>query len=521
MKTKYIFLAFLTAVLAFSSCDKLLDIPRKAVIDSNTYYKTDEEVESAVMAMYLDVRGWYYNVMLVKHCLTDDYFSGGAAHGDNVDMDALGEFAFNSETGQIQSSFEGYYKLIYHANVILGNIDPEQSKVAARAVAEAHLFRGWAYFELITLWGNPPIVDHELEPSEYQQPNGSTEDLWKLVEDDLTYAVNSGVLVSKTSLNDNTVWRVTKEYGQALLGKAYLWMAWELKDNSYYQKSADMLKNVINSELYDLWTAGPYGDMRHIAYAQNCENLFESIRINDLDNQGDNFDMYSAMVGYRSSGSEMTIPETVAAGGWGFKVPTEDLLNAFVTYEGVDSYRRKETIKTYDELKAMGVEWNMLTLSTGIYTWKGRYMPDEVGFMSMLNWKNPLWMRFAEVLLLAAEANLQAGHPDVATQYVNRVRTRAQLPALDGVTMDNIKMEKRLELCGEGIRFQDLLRWGDAPTLLKEKGKVYPTMEPNGTVNYVSTGRSVYGFKVGKHEHLPYPFTETSLNKAIKQNPGY
>ena len=227
------------------------------------------------------------------------------------------------------------------------------------------------------------------------------------------------------------------------------------------------------------------------------------------------------MVGYRSSGSEMTIPETVAAGGWGFKVPTEDLLNAFVAYEGADSYRRKETIKTYDELKAMGVVWNTLTLSTGIYTWKGRYMPDEVGFMSMLNWKNPLWMRFAEVLLLGAEANLQAGHPDIALQYVNRVRTRAQLPALNGVTLDIIKTEKRLELCGEGVRYQDLLRWGDAATLLKNKGDVYPTMEPNGTVKYVSTGRSVYGFKVGKHEHLPYPFTETSLNKAIKQNPGY
>ena len=95
MKTKYIILSLLTAVMALSSCDSLLDIPRKGAIDYNTYYKTDDEIESAVITMYSDVRGWYYNVMLVKNIISDDYYPGGAAHGDNVDMDALGEFAFN------------------------------------------------------------------------------------------------------------------------------------------------------------------------------------------------------------------------------------------------------------------------------------------------------------------------------------------------------------------------------------------------------------------------------------------
>ena len=522
MKTKIYILSLLTAVLALSSCDKLLDIPRKGAIDYNTYYKTDEEIESAGITMYSDVRGWYYNVMLVKNILSDDYFPGGAAHGDNVDMDALGEFAFNSETGQIEGSFTGYYSLIYHANVILGHIDPETSAAAAQAVAEAHLFRGWAYFELITLWGNPPLVDHELSPSEYSKENGATEELWALVESDLTYAINSGALAQKTSLNDNTCWRATKQFAQALLGKAYLWMAWELKDNSYYQKSADEIKKVVDSGLYDLWTGGPYGDMRNSAYKMNCENLFESIRVNDLDNQFDNFDFYGAMVSWRSSGSEMTIPADVACtGGWGFMVPTEDLLNTFNTWEGANSYRRTETLKTYAELKAMGVQWNMATLSTGIFNWKGRFLSDEISYYGMINTKNPLWMRFAEVLLLGAEANLQAGHADVALTYINRLRTRAQLPALSSVDLNAIKTEKRLELCGEGQRFQDLLRWGDAYDRLKDTGSVYPKMETNGSVSYVPTGRSVCGFKLGKHEHLPYPFTETMLNPNIKQNPNY
>ena len=521
MKTKYIVLSLLTAVLALSSCNRLLDIPRKSVIDYDTFYKTDDEIESAGITLYSDVRGWYYNVMLVKNILSDDYFSGGAARGDNAQMDALGDFAFNSESEQVEGSFKGYYSLIYHANVIIGHIDPEQSKAAAQAVAEAHLFRAWAYFELITLWGNPPIVDHELAPSEYKQGNGSTEDLWKLVEDDLTYAINSNALAQKSSVNDQTCWRATKQFGQALLGKAYVWMATELNDNSYYQKAADLLNAVVDSKLYDLFTEGAYGDQRNPQYKMNCEDLFESIRVNDLDNQWDNFDFYGAMISWRASSGEMEIPEDVASPGWGFMVPTEELLAAFEKWEGKDSYRRTQTLKTYNELQAMGVKWNMQTLSTGIYTWKGRFLVEEVAYYGMISTKNPLWMRFAEVLLLGAEANLQAGNVNKATEYVNRVRTRAQLPALNGVTLNDIKMEKRLELCGEGVRYQDIQRWGDAYELLKDAGKVYPVMQPNGSVEYITTGRSEYGYKQQKHEHLPYPYTETMLNENCEQNPNY
>ena len=177
--------------------------------------------------------------------------------------------------------------------------------------------------------------------------------------------------------------------------------------------------------------------------------------------------------------------------------------------------------RTYDELKAMGVVWNMPTLSTGIFNWKGRFMADEIAYYAMVNTKNPLWMRFAEVLLLGAEASFQAGDSATALQYVNRVRTRAQLAPLASVDLETIKTEKRLELCGEGQRFQDLLRWGDAEARLKDMGNTYPKMDPNGAVTYVPTGRSVYGFKKGKHEHLPYPFTETMLNENVIQNPGY
>ena len=107
-----------------------------------------------------------------------------------------------------------------------------------------------------------------------------------------------------------------------------------------------------------------------------------------------------------------------------------------------------------------------------------------------------------------------------AAEYVNMIRTRARIPAKGSVTLDDIKHEKRLELFGEGTRFQDLLRWNQGEKM-KDNGKVYPELQVNGSVKYVECGNPSYGFKANKHEHLPYPATEIRLNKNIQQNPGY
>ena len=134
---------------------------------------------------------------------------------------------------------------------------------------------------------------------------------------------------------------------------------------------------------------------------------------------------------------------------------------------------------------------------------------------------NTMWMRYAEVLLCAAEAHLAAGNAGKATEYVNLVRARAKLAPLASVTLENIKTEKRLELVGEGQRFQDLLRLGDAEKKMKDNGTYYPTLYANGKVEYTPCNHPTHGFKAGKHERLPYPATEMRLNSEIVQNPGF
>ena len=130
-------------------------------------------------------------------------------------------------------------------------------------------------------------------------------------------------------------------------------------------------------------------------------------------------------------------------------------------------------------------------------------------------------MRFAEVLLMAAEACLESGDSSNALAYLNRVRQRAQLPALTAVTLDDIKKEKQCELWMEGCRYQDLIRWGDAARVLSTRGQVRPALLPDGTVKWDLQQNASAGFKTGKHELLPFPATEMNVNRNMKQNPGW
>ena len=103
---------------------------------------------------------------------------------------------------------------------------------------------------------------------------------------------------------------------------------------------------------------------------------------------------------------------------------------------------------------------------------------------------------------------------------MNMIRTRAQAPAISGTTLEDIQIEKRIELCGEGTRFQDMVRWGIAETELVEQGKNCPTLNVNGTVEYKVYNTGDYGFKK-KHNLLPYAGIETRQNPNIDQNEGW
>lgn len=181
-------------------------------------------------------------------------------------------------------------------------------------------------------------------------------------------------------------------------------------------------------------------------------------------------------------------------------------------------------MKTYDQIRAMGdqiIDGQEMYGHEGYFMWKNRVLDGEMmsgGFISSHN--NYRYMRYAEVLLLAAEAHIKGGSAAKALEYVNEIRERAQLPPLASVTMDDVMIEKRLELCGESVRYQDMQRWGIAADCLKDQGNRIPWFASNGTIRW-EVYNDTYGYKTGKNELLPFPDVEDMLNDNIVQNPGW
>jgi hypothetical protein len=500
------------------SCEKELDIEEKGAISLEEYYGSDESAEGAVTAIYGELRDMQFNYKFLKNICSDDIWAGGADRGDNNELEKMNEFTFSAEHAFLSGCFQSYYNIIYNANIVMQYITPD-SDIKKQMIAEAKVFRAFAYIDLISMWGTPPLVDHLLQPSEYQMENGNPADLWEFVEKNLTDAIESGSLMEKSNVDDKSVYRITKQFAQALLGKAYLYQ-------EKYEESTATFEEVINSGLYELYQ-GDYDEIFAFDNKNNSESMFELNRVVDANNVWNNFSILQLMIHWRTD-RFTTMPVTklgLADLGWGFCVPQKGLYNAFVEAEGEDGYRLNYTIKTYEQVQDMGVNMDAgkTIICDGYLFWKNRITKDEVpaggyGYAWDANFKI---MRYADVLLMAAESNHLAGNQDKADTYLNLVRTRAQLNNITA-TLDAIKTERRLELCFEDVRYQDLIRWGDAASVLANQGKEYPVMASNGTVTYKPTGNSEgkYGYKE-KNYLFPFPSTEIQLNKNITQNSGW
>ena len=521
MKKNILYIALLGFMsLMTVSCSNELDIEKHGNMGSmDTYYTTDDNIMTGTASLYLEVKSAYYNWLFVKNLLSDDVWCGGGQRGDNGEMEKLNEYSFDSNHSMIESLYTGMYGIIYKANLLIDKTDSE-SAVAKRAINEAKVFRAFGHFELATLFGTAPVVDHLLTPDEYQQGNSTTEELYAAVEKDLTEAINSGTLPSKSSANDGeTGIRVTKEFAQALLGKAYLFQG----KNS---EAAAMLENVISSNKYALF-AGEYDAQFHAAANNNCESVFELQKRNDPEQLWNTFDMVYIMQGWRTSVLSYSGQSimTLALGNYGFFNPRKSLYDAFVSWEGEDGYRKNKTIWNIDQLKAFGVDVQpgaSVYGDEGYFFWKNQAYRDDcaadMSYFQVGQFIDLKVMRYAEVLLLAAEANLQAGNSAKALEYINQIRTRAQEAPLTSVQLSDIKTEKRLELCNEGVRYQDLVRWGDAKAAMGEQGKQVPAY--TGSDVQWNWQNSKYGFQ-DRNNLLPIPLKELELNPNMVQNPGW
>lgn len=565
---KKIFIALSVCALALVGCNQsLLDIPQKGVVAMDDFYKTDEDAEMALTAAYDALATNYlaplYNDNIIYALWNypgDDMIAAGNNKTDNIAQNELHAFRYPTNNQMITVGYNSFFKAIYAANLVIDNFKDADSQVKKLAVAEAKVLRALSYLQLAIGWGTPPIVDHVLEATAKPGNANSQEEVLDFIVKDIDEALPN--LNDRKGPNDKDgAVRVTTGLANTIKGKALLWK----KD---YAGAQAALKKVIESGNYQLLPTKDIEVNFHADGDGSPEKIFE-INI-----------VYAASIGDYTAHSTanmpwlwnwrsdvMTIPNGVGTvmhnQGWGECNPSQKFVDVLLANDGMESARRKAWIKTYDEVlyempyvtdgdnPVMGyTDFKASDRERGIYRASGLY-----GHVGYFMWKvnvqtrdltggtkrhqNIRVFRYPEVIFMFAECAIQTGQDKaMALQLINDIQRRAESKTISTeLTMEGLKTEKMIEMWLEGCRYQDLIRWGDTDELM-ENGKSFPnfrdklfsdtdaTSVHEGVVDFSDADWCVklypdLGFKKGKHELFPFPFSETSVNENIKQNPGW
>ena len=535
-KSIYAVLSALCLGVGATGCVDELDIPQKGVYETDKYYSSDEEAASALALSMSFVNNMAFEVIQSINCLSDDVWPGGSNSGDQPGLHQFSGFYISTENDKVKNIYSFCYRLIYFSNVLIENVEdkPDATPFMRQCVAEAYFLRGWAEFYLGVFWGNPPIVDHVLQPEEYGDVRNSEPGaMLAQSAKDFEHAIAMKAHPEKASLGDKTnLAHCTLAAAQGYLGKVYLFQ-------KRYKDAAAMLENIISGGKYALYE-GDYADIIKAPSNWSDEGIFE---INCPPGQTDAtapqlMSYVYLYAGWREDFFDFTnLAEQFKANfnttGYGFFNPTGKLAEALIKSDGKDGYRTTSVVKDQEYVEnVMGIakRANAPAHGHGLYCgWKNRYEWSDVA----LNWggwspfpaTNFRYMRYAEVLLSAAEAYLQDGNSAKALEYVNQVRARAKAELYTSIDMDKIKLERQVELCMEGQRFMDLVRWGDAATVLATQGQNIEKLDVDANGKWIlvhdEASDPSYGFKAGRNELLPYPQEELDQNPNIVQNPGY
>ena len=580
---KKILIPILGALAVFSACNPdLLEIPQKGVISTNTFYQTDEDAEAARVAVY---QGFVWNISahngvsnynpnrFVWNLPADDMYAAGEYFGDNDYAAAMNEFRFDTNSEVVTNAYKNYYYALYYPNLVIhyfkdGLPNGEKTPITKRAVAEAKVIRAYIHMMLAIGWGTPPIVDELLEPAAMPKNSESQEAVLEWCIKECIEALPD--LDKRQGPNDAAgAVKATQGFANAIIGKCYLF----LED---YENAKKYLKDVIDSGDYALVPGEQYADIFHAEGDGNSEKIFET-NIDRAESLSA-FSFFSkstfqeANIWFWRTDHFVADPSKVSVnisnGGWGGLGVPQHLVDKFIANDGVDSYRLKGTIRSIEdivykseylneELNALSVEEKKASKNLGLDN-RGLYgqsfyldvkqavrMNDLYSYGGMaIRVNNFIVMRYAEVLLMYAEACLQTNDQAGAKSAINQIQERAGSKTIsESVDMDVLKTEKQLELWLEGNRWPDMVRWGDfekAKTAGRDITVLYDkfTREPASTdqnVKYFYEGSRFYtvevnpslergydiGFKAGKHELFPFPFEVASKNANLVQNPGW
>ena len=540
MKKIYILPALISALL-FTSCSDFLTEDVRGQENLDTYFQTEAEAESFVTGCYnaLTFNGWWQvnTVWLLSEMTSDDGWMGNTTQ--QSDYTSLAFFQSNGQSNGLISNFWQYrYKGILRCNIVISKmaeapIADEAKK--ARLIAEAKFLRAFYYFELVKNFGGVPIVETFAMPDEIQGVTRNTvEEVYLFIEKDLEEA--AAVLPQRSSQSDSEIGRATRGAALGLLGKVSVYQ-------SKWAEAKETLKTLIDEGEYAL--LDNFGDVWDVDHDNSVESLFEvQFTYDGVYALGGSLPI---VAGNRSGGDQ---------DGWAWGLPSANLENAYV--EAGDSERLRWTIIRHGATEIAGEpDFEEVIELQGDQNGDGTYAVDPSKHKSarlMRKYYIPLakrpevfntdkvplnhrLLRYADILLLYAEACNETNDDVAARAALNQVRRRVDLSDVTAGGNDLrrlIRAERRLELAFEQNRLYDIRRWRDdngkkvMSNLMGENGTFVQwnnnpaTRDAFEWENQRESSDKGSTYREDRDLLFPVPLYEITMsNGSITQNPGW
>lgn len=465
---KKLYIPLLTLFLLQSCSSDLLNTSPESIKQTDNFYKDEAQLEQGVNAVYgsLQYVGQYQLAMLAIGEIPSDNTYDEVPANDNFTYGELDFFTVQPNNSLLASTWKENYIGIQQANIVLnriGNVPMNPSQKNIR-IGEIKFLRALMYFNLVRIFGDVPLVTKEsVNVNDYfGQGRTSIEIVYGFVESELKDAIS---LLPETTSQKG---RVTKGAALGILGKV-------LMTRNKYNEALLFLKQVEGLG-YSLLT--DVTKIFDITNKNNAEVIFDVQFASGLNGNSEGSLAY-----------QMFSPSGFSSGAKGHNLPTKEIYNVFTTGD-----KRRDA---YIGLTNNGIPYSKKLT-------KSATAPADGG-------SNVVILRLADVYLLVAECYAKSNDLMNGNLYLNKIKNRAGLPSVNitdqTLLLEEIALERRKELVGEGHRWFDLVRTGKALQVMKAHFQNTPG----------------YGTATIQSHNLimPVPQNQINTDPAIQQNPGY
>lgn len=498
MKTKLILISVVSLLLV--SCSKrILNVTPISTATVGNFYKTPDQIGQAVTGIYASMDSWPVNIyLMLSEVRSNNYY--GVFHDAQRDWWDVTSFSVNPADNILNNVWQNLYQMINRSNMVLsdiGNVKFNDPTLKKQDIAQARFLRAYAYFQLVRLFGNVPLVTKVITPSEgIKIKQSSPAEVYKFITSEMSDVQND----LPPSYSGSNVGRATKWAVKGILAKVYMTMVGPpLNQTDKLDSAKVLLKQIIDQE-------GKY-----VQFSPKYKSLFL------LSNQN-KYSIFSIQFTSGGNGDGTSFPSYVVPNDLTIK------LKPFFTY--VYASRLAISPDLISSYNPSDKRFNA-TIDTSYTTTLG---PDSTGhgntpffdkfldpaavsgLVNNSDWPDnfPL-LRYSDVLLSYAEIlNEQSGPTSEAVSILNRIRSRAGLPNVNpsskSAFIQDLNKEYRHEFADEGQWWFYLVRTGQAVPVINKWAK-----------------QLSLGFQINKNK-LIYPIPQSQVQvfpNLYKQNPGY